>query len=241
MALLNCNSRITSAKSSNILSNFHQNMKNPRSPKGFTLVELLVVISIIAVLASLAVPAVTSAIVKGQIIQAVNNARQIHIATMSMANDGAANSDSSLGWPGDTGVTTVSDFVGYLVGYDYLKVGDLKVFAAAGIQACTGATIDITTGTAPKLGGFDASKNSAFYVYKVSDNDGGSTVFLTTKNYSFSTTPTLDAATKPFGDKGFVVCRKGGDVGQYKAIQKSATAIIGNVTTSANTGYLEMK
>ena len=48
-----------------------------RRMAAFTLIELLVVISIIAVLASLALPAITGALVKGQITQTTSNYRQL--------------------------------------------------------------------------------------------------------------------------------------------------------------------
>ena len=53
----------------------------------FTLIELLVVISIIAVLASLALPAVTGALVKGQITQTTSNYRQLYVLTQSASLD----------------------------------------------------------------------------------------------------------------------------------------------------------
>lgn len=193
-------------------------MKIPRPPKGFTLIELLVVISIIAVLASLAVPAVTGALVRGQLIQAVNNCRQIHLAAMSMATDGAANSDANLGWPGDLAtnsgssqISTQTAYVKQLVNYDYLKGGDLKVFSAAGIVAFTGT--DAST--------FDASKNSAFNMYKVMDTSDSTSLFLCTRNYDASSKAIVSGTTKPFGDKGFVVCRKAGDASVYKKQQAS--------------------
>ncbi len=54
----------------------------------FTLIELLVVISIIAVLASLALPAITGALVKGQITQTTSNMRQLYLASHSCYLDG---------------------------------------------------------------------------------------------------------------------------------------------------------
>jgi prepilin-type N-terminal cleavage/methylation domain-containing protein len=214
-------------------SKLHQNMKLPRPPKGFTLIELLVVISIIAVLASLAVPAVTGALVKGQLIQAVNNVRQIHLATTSMANDGTTNSDTALGWPGDlvdnVATSTVSDlttFVNQLVKYDYLKAGDLKVFAAAGITAYTvtsGSGVDATGSLTTPF----TITNSAFNVYEIRDTDDSTALFLATKNFNPGATSgagtIVSGTAKPFGDKGFVVCRKGGDASVYKKQQATKT------------------
>ena len=56
-----------------------------RSQSAFTLIEMLVVISIIAVLAAFAVPALTSALTKGQMTGTMNNARQLYLAGQQMA------------------------------------------------------------------------------------------------------------------------------------------------------------
>lgn len=213
-------------------------MKLPRSPKGFTLIELLVVISIIAVLASLAVPAVTNALVKGQLIQAMSNARQIQVATMSMANDGSTNSDSTLAWPGDLkdnsiGSGSVADFAARLAGYDYLKPGDLKVFATVGMKAYTSGSATVSGSTATLSPTF-AANNSGFNVHCVRDNDASNVVFLTTKNYTYGTAITSGTLV-PFGDKGFVVCRKGGDASIYKAPQATNKDLIGAITKGQTT------
>jgi prepilin-type N-terminal cleavage/methylation domain-containing protein len=62
-----------------------------RAAKGFTLVELLVVITIIALLASIAMPVFTSVQMNGRMTKAAAQARGIHIALTSFAgdNDGA--------------------------------------------------------------------------------------------------------------------------------------------------------
>src|SRR4051812_44228174 len=102
-----------------------------RPPQGFTLIELLVVIAIIAILAALAVPQITSALLRGQMVQTVNNEKQIFLATFSMANDYAVNQDPKLGWPGDLAistdspVTSLSEFVKRLELYDYVKKADV--------------------------------------------------------------------------------------------------------------------
>jgi len=66
-------------------------MKVPKFSKalrsGFTLVELLVVISIIAVLAGVAMPAMTGVIERGQQTKVISDARQIYLALKMYAGD----------------------------------------------------------------------------------------------------------------------------------------------------------
>jgi prepilin-type N-terminal cleavage/methylation domain-containing protein len=69
----------------------------------FTLIELLVVISIIAVLASLALPAITGALVKGQITQTMSNYRQLYITSQSASLDQTSAGGSNTGFPGEAG------------------------------------------------------------------------------------------------------------------------------------------
>src|SRR5437763_7576302 len=110
-----------------------------RSQSAFTLIEMLVVISIIAVLAAFAVPALTSALTKGQMTGTMNNARQLYLAGYQMALDGSANADANLGWPGDysSGVTNLETYVQKLVQNDYLKASDLSKILSAPGATCT--------------------------------------------------------------------------------------------------------
>lgn len=185
-----------------------------------TLLELIVVIVVIAVLASLAVPRVTSDLVRGDLLCAVNNARQIHMATMAMAADGEANKDPSLGWPGDLKargrIATVGDFVNILVRNDYLKPGDLKVFSANEIKSYPGGIL--SSGSNGVLVPAFTEEYNAFKVFLVKEGDTSNTVFLMSKNYSYNT-PLNDPKAKPFGERGFVVLRKGGDASYLKKQQ----------------------
>ena len=198
-------------------------MKIPHKFTAFTLIELLVVISIIAILASLAVPAVTGAIVKGQQTQTLNNAKQITLATQSAALEAAANSLSGVGWPGDvTNVTSVQAFAEMLaVNNDFLRPSDIvKLLAITpAYQPGTYTANSVTI----------ASANNGFKIYKVKDSDAGSVVYLTTKNYTYNTA--LDPAGTPYGDKGFVVFRKGGDGSIYRKQQATQITTVGELPT----------
>jgi prepilin-type N-terminal cleavage/methylation domain-containing protein len=190
-----------------------------QAQNGFTLIELLVVIAIIAILAALAVPQITSALMRGQMVQTVNNEKQIYLAVFNMANDYAVSQDPKLGWPGDLAISTdspitnLTEFVKRLEKYDYIKQADVgKIFAAPGIRAYTGT-------------GEFSSENSAFKIYKVKDADVSNCLFAATKNYTFN--QGLDAGTSPYADKGFVVIRKGGDATAYYNKQSALNKNIG--------------
>src|SRR5437667_12331718 len=59
----------------------------PRSSKGFTLMELMVVIGIIAILAALLLPALSRAKAKAHQISCLNNNRQLTLAATMYAAD----------------------------------------------------------------------------------------------------------------------------------------------------------
>jgi prepilin-type N-terminal cleavage/methylation domain-containing protein len=166
--------------------------------KGFTLIELLVVIAIIAILAALAVPQIAAALTKGQLTQTLNNARQIHIATLRMTTDASVTPDPKLGWPGDvTDISTLSGFVERLVEYKYIDRGDIKsLFYAPGVKAYRGT------------GPFD-KENSAFDIYPVKDTDVSQVIYIATRNYEFGVP--LKPTQSPYGNKGAVLFRKGGE------------------------------
>jgi prepilin-type N-terminal cleavage/methylation domain-containing protein len=180
------------------MSQQHQLMKSLPA-KAFTLIELLVVISIIAILASLALPAITGAVTRGQMVQSLNNAKQIHLATQQAALDATSSGISGIGWPGDIGAATLQAFVDMLVSNDFLKPSDAsKLFSAP-------PSFPPATFTATNV--IMTSSNSAFAVYRVADSTDGTATFLLTKNWSNSALTT----NNPYGQKGFVILRKAGD------------------------------
>ena len=188
-------------------------MKLIKRITAFTLIELLVVISIIAILASLALPAITGALSRGQITQAMSNARQIFIANTQMALDAVTTADTNLGWPGDIGGTNTSwsSWATALVPA-YMTTNDFsKMLSAPGLVRGTNSAI---TQASP----------SALTVYAVTDASTMESTFITTANYTNG--QALSSVAKPFGDKGFVVFRKGGDGAVYLQAQATNTTLL---------------
>ncbi len=178
-----------------------------RSQSAFTLIEMLVVISIIAVLAAFAVPALTSALTKGQMTGTMNNARQMYLAAQQMALDGAANSDPNLVWPGDDAtILSVSDFMTRLVNNDYLKPGDVQKLMNAPGTKCV---MTYTPPAPPNPATVVLAGTPAFKFFLAKDAHSSNVIFIETNNYTYDTN--VDPALSPFGDKGFIVQHRGGD------------------------------
>jgi prepilin-type N-terminal cleavage/methylation domain-containing protein len=204
-----------------------------RTQSAFTLIEMLVVISIIAVLAALAVPALSQALAKGQMTGTMNNSRQLFLAGQQMALDGSANADPNLAFPGDyTGaagtsnaaITKLSEYLGRLLKNNYLQVGDLqKLLNAPGTTCSAAASTDASGNVTVTLTGSPALK-----VFLLHDADSANTIFAESANYTYNTT---QLSGSPYGTKGFIVQRKGGDASIFKANSATATLATGGDAT----------
>jgi prepilin-type N-terminal cleavage/methylation domain-containing protein len=191
-----------------------------KNSSAFTLIEMLVVIAIIATIAAFAVPALTSALTKGQMTGTMNNARQLYLAGYQMALDGSSNSDSTLAWPGDYPageVTTLEAYCKKLVENDYLKASDLPKILSAPGAACTATQVAGPPASVTLAG------TSALKVYPVKDSDPSNTIFAVSANYTYDTAFGA-APPSPYGDKGFIVVRKGGDGAVLRKNNAVATA-----------------
>lgn len=177
-------------------------METPQPPKKEAPLGCQIATGVLVILFLLwIVPALLDqkpALVKGQLTQTLNNARQIHIATLRMTTDASVEPNPKLGWPGDLpDVKTVGDFVERLIEYKYIDRADVKtLFYAPGIKAYPGS------------GPFSA-ENSAFKIYKVKDQDLSQVIYLATKNFTFG--QPLDPKAVPYHSKGAVIFRKGGE------------------------------
>jgi len=184
----------------------------------FTLIELLVVIAIIAILAALAVPALTSALSKAQQTGTMNNARQLYLAQFQMSNDGSATGDTTSAWPGDLPVvpTTITGYLNVLCGKGYLKGAD-------GIKLMNAPSANYTA-TVASANGIDTltyvSGTPALKVWANKDVDPATTIFATTHNYIYDTA--INATDVPYGTKGFVTIKKGGDAAIFRVGQATA-------------------
>jgi prepilin-type N-terminal cleavage/methylation domain-containing protein len=148
--------------------NNHPNITNPmktlrKKIAAFTLIELLVVISIIAVLASLALPAITGALVKGQITQTMSNYRQLYLASQSADLDSTANGSSNNGFPGEAGsVANWSNALcpGYLSAQSFGSLLAVKGLTANS-QAWDGSPASNSAGVMLSTKNITGSSNSA--------------------------------------------------------------------------------
>ena len=131
-----------------------------------------------------------------------------------MALDSVTTGDKTLGWPGtyDTwGAWATNVVPGYLSTNDFCKI-------------LSGPGIIVSPRKLPQM------SETALRLYAVDDGSPTNAVLLTSAN--FTNTPAggepLNAAAKPYGKKGFMVFRKGGDGAVYLPSQVGQTNIIGS-------------
>ena len=166
----------------------------------------MVLIVVAGVISVLAWPAWKSGLAKRDLTRTMNNGRELYLAALRMATDGATKSDASLAWPGDYPVNSLAEYCGKLVERDYLKPADLQRLLSAPGAVCTVTT----TGSPPatKLMGASALK-----IYKARTTNPSTTIFAASSNYIYATPLKRDA--KPFGEAGFIVIHKSGDAGLF--------------------------
>jgi prepilin-type N-terminal cleavage/methylation domain-containing protein len=194
-------------------------MKINKTSSAFTLIELLVVIAIIAILAALAVPALTSALTKAQMTGTMNNARQLYLAQFQMSNDGAAQGNAALSWPGDLAAggylpagSTLVTYANILLANGYLKGADaIKLFNAPGATF----TANIVAGPPESLGA--PAGTAALKVYPCTEADAANAIFVVSNNYIYDTA--LATGGVPYGTKGFVAVQKGGNAVVFRGAQ----------------------
>ena len=117
-----------------------------RNSDGFTLIELLVVIAIIAILAAMLLPALSKAKIKAQMIQCMNNSRQLTLGWIMYNGD---NNEVVLGataWCGGSQMrdTASADFMDY----ELLRNLPLSPYVGRSIMVwrCPGSTRVSTLG-----------------------------------------------------------------------------------------------
>ena len=77
-----------------------------------------------------------------------------------------------------------------------------------------------------------AGSNRAVVAYQVTETSDSAVVIFSSSNFTNSTTLAAPSATsKPYGNKGFVVFRKGGDGAVLQANQATNTNVVGGFAT----------
>ena len=202
--------------------------------KGFTLVEMLVVIAIIAILAAALFPAIQSAIDSAKATAMKNKGRGVWIAVTSANSEREPLGKTAL-WPalinGSTNSTSSKyftylmsdgsvDMAGAPVGLNSEQdrlCSDLKpdMLAGAGVTAASDAA---TFGTLSAAAGAQNSNPNAWNVFIISDGSQSDAPFMLTRNVTFTSmtgidsnsVPNFNAGLSPFGEKRAVWVTRGG-------------------------------
>lgn len=180
------------------------NAATHRTRRGFTLIEMLTVISIIAVLAALLFPMIRRAIDMAQVTRMKNNGRQIATSMVSASMHEGLIGAVGEAWPRSESFASSTDFFRYSITNELIET-DFSLFAGPGVPAYRG--ID------PER--FNEENCAWSVVLDVSDATHDSTPVLITRNVSW-TDGTLggevmmDPLERPFGDKYAVFVTRSG-------------------------------
>lgn len=138
-------------------------MKIFKNRRGFTLVELIVVLVILAVLASLLIPALTGYIDRAKRDQVVAETRMLHEAVQTVAGEAYGSSE----WPSDSALFTIASQSGRnvtnpndTVTHDNLKDRYNEIVKLAEVPSLTDGTGDFVAFTDTKGSVFCVLYNS---------------------------------------------------------------------------------
>jgi prepilin-type N-terminal cleavage/methylation domain-containing protein len=186
--------------------------------KGFTLIELLVVIAIIATLAAILTPAVSNALLKGNVTQTISNGKQLY--TLMFAEDmsnplGLQATAGSVSWP-TNGLPNSNDFFEKIATNESFNI-NFAFFAAKGVSPARDLTEFRGTGL----------RNAWCVTLGVNSGTSAGTPVFFTQNIDLTATKNLgqfqglSGSAAPFGDKASVVVTYGGSV--YSMDKSTAT------------------
>jgi len=199
--------------------------------KAFTLIELLVVIAIIALLAAILAPAVTKALLKGQVTQTMSNGRNLFVLLFSKQLDnplGLQTASGGASWPmTDDNHADSTIYFSTLVTNTAFNLS-YNFFAAPGIRAATSETEFLQA---------NQLRNAWSIVLDVDDRFKASSPVLFTQNIRLGGTrditlfQDLNPDAKPYGEKSAVIVGYGGSA--FSIDQDTALATNFNPTATS--------
>jgi prepilin-type N-terminal cleavage/methylation domain-containing protein len=166
-----------------------------RKAKGFTLVEMLVVIAIIAILAAALFPQIQNAIDQAKATAMKNRGRGIWVGVASANNEREIISKGPI-WPSDLAAdpeNAVTDptGTGYLTALLKGKWNDLGLAATPQEQLVSDAKVDSFEGPgyySGVIGAVPTAANIAWRVFNASSASGDRDAFLVSKDFGLSAT-----------------------------------------------------
>ena len=174
--------------------------------KAFTLIELLVVIAIIALLAAILAPAVTKALLKGQVTQTMSNGRNLFVLLFAKDMDnplGLVTASGGAAWPEQGQYADATAFFETMVTNASFNLS-YNFFAATGVRAAQNKT-EFIDGTLRNVWAITEDVDGSFKA---------SSPVLFTQNITVQTDinafDKLEPDARPYGERAAVVVGYGG-------------------------------